>query len=200
MKWIGLTGGLGSGKSTVTGFLRQRGYPVVDADEIARFVVEPGTPGLRSVAAEFGADLVRPDGSLDRALLASRVFGHPERLLKLESLLHPLVQQETTRRRGDLTKAGFQIAFYDVPLLYEKKIEGFDAVVVVVTTLPLQRQRLRQRNANWSEDEIDRRLKSQLPMEQKEKLAHHVLRNDGDLAHLEKQVDELMKKLAKVSN
>src|SRR5688572_16400245 len=85
MKWIGLTGGLASGKSTVARLLRTKGYPVIDADEIAKDVVAPGTKGLREVIAEFGADLLQPDGSLDRRELGRRVFGHSDRLTKLES-------------------------------------------------------------------------------------------------------------------
>ncbi|MBX2987483.1 MAG: dephospho-CoA kinase [Bdellovibrionaceae bacterium] len=194
MKWIGLTGGLASGKSTVAGMLRTKGWPVIDADDIARRVVAPGTPGQTAVLREFGADLRGPDGELDRRELGRRVFGDGLKLSRLESLIHPLVQAEVASRRRLLSTQGFRMAFYDVPLLFEKKLEGFDAVVVVSATPDLQRSRMKSRNA-WDDAEIDRRLASQLPLLEKESLAHFVLRNDGDLAHLERQVDELILKL-----
>lgn len=194
MKWIGLTGGLGSGKSTVARLLRTKGYPVIDADELAKDVVAAGTKGQREVVQEFGADVLLADGQLDRRALGRKVFGHPDRLLKLESIIHPLVQFEVETRRKAFASQGFRLAFYDVPLLFEKNIPGFDAVVVVAAPEPLRRSRVAMRDG-LGEEEILRRLASQLPMDVKEAKADHVLRNDGDLAHLEAQVDDLVLKL-----
>lgn len=194
MKWIGLTGGLASGKSTVARMLRTKGYPVIDADELAKAAVAPGSPGLKSVLREFGSDLLRPDGSLDRRELGRRVFGKPDQLAKLESLIHPAVQAETAARRKAFASQGFRLAFYDVPLLYEKNLTGFDAVVVVTAPLDVQKARLRARDG-LADEEIVKRLASQLSMAEKEARADHVLRNDGDLAFLERQVDDLTKVL-----
>lgn len=194
MKWIGLTGGLASGKSTVARLLRTKGYPVIDADELAKSAVAPGSPGLQSVLREFGSDLLRPDGSLDRRELGRRVFGKPDQLAKLEALIHPAVQAETAARRKAFASQGFRLAFYDVPLLYEKNLTGFDAVVVVTAPLDVQKARLRARDG-LADEEIVKRLASQLSMAEKEARADHVLRNDGDLAFLERQVDDLTKVL-----
>lgn len=194
MKWIGLTGGLGSGKTTVARMLRTKGYPVVDADEIARAAVAPGTEGLREVLAHFGGDLRRSDGTLDRRALGRRVFGEPEKLLKLESLLHPRVQAEVSARRKAFASQGFRVAFYDVPLLFEKNLEGFDAIVVVTAPEDVRQARVKARD-NLSDAEIVQRLASQIPLSEKEARATFVLRNDGDLGHLEMQVDDLIKVL-----
>lgn len=191
MKWIGLTGGLASGKSTVARLLRSRGYPVIDADELAKDVVGPGTPGLRQVIQEFGADVQGPDGSLDRRALGRKVFGFPEKLLRLETIIHPLVQAEVNARRKAFASQGFRLAFYDVPLLFEKKLTGFDAVVVVTATEEVRRQRIKLRD-NLTDEEIERRLASQIPMGEKERQATHILENHGDVKELENQVDRLL--------
>lgn len=195
MKWIGLTGGLASGKSTVARLLRTKGYPVIDADELAKAVVAPGTEGLREVLAAFGSDLLQTDGALDRRELGRRVFGKPEELRRLEAIIHPRVQAETSARRRAFATQGFRIAFYDVPLLFEKNITGFDAVVVVTAGEQLRKTRLKSRDG-LDDEEIARRLASQIPLPEKEAKADYVLHNDGDLASLEKQVDDLTKVLS----
>lgn len=192
MKWIGLTGGLASGKSTVARLLRLRGYPVIDADELAKDVVAPGTPGLRQIFQEFGEDVRAEDGSLDRRALGRKVFGFPERLLRLESIIHPLVQAETNARRRAFATQGFRLAFYDVPLLFEKKLVGFDAILVVTATEEIRRARIKSRD-NLSDEEIERRLASQIPMTEKEKGATYLIHNQGDLSSLEAQIDELLR-------
>lgn len=194
MKWIGLTGGLGSGKSTVASFLRVKGWPVIDADQIAHQVLAPGSAGLTKVLEHFGKDLLLPNGELDRRALGMRVFGHPERLLELERIVHPLVQDEVSRQRQALQQAGFQKAFYDVPLLFEKNLEGFDSVVVVTSSPTVIHGRLKSRNA-WSDEEISKRIASQIPLTEKEKRADHVIRNDGGLGELEDAVDRLLARL-----
>lgn len=193
MKWIGLTGGLGTGKSTVADILRRRGYPVIDADQIAKEVVAPGTSGLRSVLAELGADLLKPDGSLDRGKLAQQVFSDREKLEKLETIIHPLVQDRVREIRKALQAQGFQKAFYDVPLLFEKNLSGFDEILVVTSDPVHQRERLRARNG-WSDEEITRRTAAQWPMDRKVTSADHVIKNDAGLSELEKEVDAYLSK------
>lgn len=127
---VGLTGGIGSGKSTVARELARLGALVVDADEVARAVVEPGTAGLAAVVAEFGSDVLRPDGSLDRAALGRAVFADDGALLRLERILHPLVAAEMARRTQQV--AGAVVVVHDVPLIVEKGLAGdYDLVVVV---------------------------------------------------------------------
>src|SRR3954471_3696068 len=116
---FGLTGGIGSGKSTVSALLRERGVPVVDADELAREAVAVGSDGLREVVAAFGPDVLGPDGNLDRKQLGALVFSDPEARKRLNSITHPRVRQLSQRRFAELERQGVALAGYDVPLLFE---------------------------------------------------------------------------------
>ncbi|MBV2169529.1 MAG: dephospho-CoA kinase [Bdellovibrio sp.] len=192
MKWIGLTGGIACGKSTVSRLLSERSIPVIDADEIAKEVVRPGSPGLKSVVQEFGQDVLLPDGSLDRRRLGQQVFGHPELLHRLEGVLHPLIREETRRRRQVLEEMNEPLAIYDVPLLFETKSQDqFDGIIVVSCTKEQQKERLRRRHS-WSEEEIEMRIASQIPMQFKEQRADFVLQNNRDEQHLLKEVERLL--------
>lgn len=193
MKWVGLTGGIASGKSTVSRHLVERSIPVIDADEIAREVVKSGSKGLKQIVAEFGEDILQLDGSLDRRRLGQAVFGHPDLLHKLESITHPLIREETRRRRHVLEEMQEPLAIYDIPLLFETKAEGqFDAIIVVSSTLEQQRERLRRRN-QLTDSEIEMRIASQIPLKFKEDKADFVLQNNKDEQHLLKEIDRLMR-------
>lgn len=192
MKWYGITGGIASGKSTVSQKLRNLGFKVVDADQLARDVVVKGSPGLQSVVERFGADVLGSTGELDRKKLGAKVFGKPQDLLDLENILHPLIKQETAKQREALAKAGEAFAFYDVPLLFEKKMEPlFDGIVVVSASEADQIQRMKSRDG-LSNAEISQRLSSQIPLNEKVKKAHFVIHNDGDISKLDAQVKELI--------
>ena len=194
MKWIGLTGGLGTGKSTVANILRELGWSVLDADHIAKAVTAAGASGLRSVIQRFGNDFLKANGELNREKLSKEVFSNPETLAELEKIIHPLVQAEVERQK-DLEKTkGSVVVFYDVPLLFEKNISGFDAVVVVVCSEEVQKQRIKDRN-KWSEIEISNRLKNQLPLSEKVKKAEHVIQNNGSLRDLKVEVERLVSQL-----
>lgn len=190
---VALTGGIGSGKSSVAARLAQHGAVVVDADAIAREVVEPGTPGLAAVVAEFGTGVLRADGSLDRAEMASIVFADPERRAALEAIVHPLVG----RRSAELIAAApaGAVIVYDVPLLAESLGTGrdrsteFDTVVVVEAPLEDRVARLVLRGL--TEADARARIGAQATDEQRRAIADHVLDNSGDLAHLHAQVDAL---------
>ncbi|PIS10036.1 MAG: dephospho-CoA kinase [Bdellovibrio sp. CG10_big_fil_rev_8_21_14_0_10_47_8] len=191
MKWIGLTGGIASGKSTVSQILRDLGYEVVDADEIAKQVVQPGTPGLQSVISQFGTQILDAHGSLDRKKLGAIVFGNPEKLLILENILHPLVQNITSQKKDQLEMAGIPMAFYDVPLLFEKKLEkNFDDIVVITTSPENQRERMKQRD-QLDELEISKRLQSQVPLSEKIQKARWIIENNGSIEDLGRQVRDL---------
>lgn len=195
MRWIGLTGGLGTGKSTVSHFLIRRGIPVVDADKIAKQVLEPGTEGLKQVVLAFGPDILNPDGSLNRTALADLVFSSKEKLLKLESIVHPLVQAEVLNQRSWLADQHTEWAVYDVPLLFEKNLQShFDQIILVTSSFEKQVERLKLRN-HWNDDEISKRLKAQLPLQDKKARSHHVIENDGSLDDLEKKVATLVELL-----
>lgn len=193
MKWVGLTGGIASGKSTVSRHLVERSIPVIDADEIAREVVKAGSSGLKAVVTEFGTDILQPDGSLDRRKLGQKVFGNPDLLHKLESITHPLIREETRRRRCMYEDLQKPLAIYDIPLLFETKAEEqFDAIVVVSSTLEQQRERLRRRN-QLTPEEIEMRIASQIPLKFKEEKADFVLQNNRDEQHLLREIDRLVR-------
>lgn len=196
MKWVGLTGGLGTGKTTVSKMLIGRGVPVIDADRVAREVVEPQGPAYAGVVQAFGQGILRPDLSLDRNLLAGQVFGNPQKLSQLEQLIHPYVQQEVSRQRQWLKEQHHQWSVYDVPLLFEKNLQAqFDYIIVVsVTNVDTQIARLKLRNG-WNNEEIKKRLKAQIALSEKVARSDYVIQNDADLSDLEKKVDTLVQML-----
>jgi dephospho-CoA kinase len=195
LRVFGLTGGIGSGKSTAAELLRQHGVPVVDADELAREVVAPGTVGLTEVVEAFGADVLGPDGALDRKRLGARVFSDPEARKRLNSITHPLVRQLSQVRFTELGASGVELAAYDVPLLFEV---GLDAVlrpvVLVAASVAPQLARIRARDG-LSEADARARIAAQLPLEEKRRRADYVLENDGTLESLDAQVSALISKL-----
>ena len=182
---IGLTGGIGSGKSTVAALLAERGAQIVDADRIAREVVEPGTPGLDAVVAEFGAGVLAPDGRLDRAALAAIVFGDPAARARLDGIVHPLVRA----RAAELVAAApaEAVVVQDVPLLVETGQAGsFDLVLVVEADPDTRVERLVGRGLSAADARA--RMASQASDEERRAVADVVLRNDGDRAALAAEV------------
>lgn len=195
MRWMGLTGGLGTGKSTVAHFLNKQGVPVIDADRIAKQVLEPGTEGLKQVVLAFGPGILKSDGSLNRVSLADLVFSDKEKLKKLESIVHPLVQGEVKAQRKWLEDQHTNWAVYDVPLLFEKNLQAqFDQIILVTSSFEKQVDRLKLRN-NWNDTEINKRINAQLPLSQKIALSQHVIDNDGTVEELEKKVATLVELL-----
>lgn len=177
MELIGLSGGIGSGKSTVSNFLRELGAHVVDADEGARAVVEPGTPGFKAVAAEFGSAVVR-EGRLDRSRLAEIVFNDRAALERLNSIVHPLVREWTADRLAEAAEAGDRIVVQDIPLLFENNYEPFfKATVLVYVPEPLQVARLVARG--MAEADARARIANQLPIDEKRARATHLIDNSG---------------------
>jgi dephospho-CoA kinase len=189
---VGLTGGIGSGKSTVAALLAERGAHVIDADAIAREVVAVGTPGLALVAAAFPGVLA-PDGSLDRPALASRVFAHADQRKILESITHPLIGAETARRMALLPADA--IVVYDVPLLAEAGLQhNYDFVVVVEAPLALRLARLTDRGL--PPEQAKERIAHQATDEQRRAVADAVLDNGGDRAALVAEVDGAWPRIA----
>jgi dephospho-CoA kinase len=183
---IGLTGGIGSGKSTVAGLLAARGARIVDADRIAREVVEPGTPGLEAVVAAFGQEVLTPEGALDRPALAAVVFADPDARRRLDGIVHPLVRARAT----ELVAAAppDAVVVQDVPLLVETGQAGsYDLVLVVAADLDTRVQRLVGRGL--SEGDARARIAAQASDEQRRAVADVVLDNSGSVADLEAQVD-----------
>jgi dephospho-CoA kinase len=188
MKWIGLTGGIATGKSSVAKILREMGYPVIDADILAREVVRPGTPGLKAVVQYFGRDILDAKGELNRPMLGQIIFADEIKREKLEAILHPLIQELRNKEKLEVERNGSTLAFYDVPLLFEKKMANeFDATVLVYANSKIQRARLAERNG-YGEAEIEKRLLSQWPIEEKMKMANYVIFNESTPAELRRNV------------
>jgi dephospho-CoA kinase len=190
LRLIGLTGGIGTGKSTVSGMLRELGATVVDADEGARAVVEPGTEGLRAVVAEFGEGVLASTGELDRAALAEIVFHDPERRARLNAITHPLVGAWMAERTAEAAERGVDIVVHDVPLLYENQRQGlFERVVLVYAPNEVAVRRLVERGLG--EDQAWARIQAQMPIDEKRRLADHVIENSNGLDATRRQVEEL---------
>ena len=177
---FGLTGGLGSGKSSVAAHYRQRGVPIIDADVLARAVVAPGSPGLLEIERAFGAEMLR-SGALDREKLAALVFADPAARQRLEGITHPRIQALRDSRLRELEAAGEPLVGYEVPLLFEKGLETqLRPVVVVSVPEALQIERARRRDQT-SLAMVRARLDAQLPLPEKAARADHVIDNSGPL-------------------
>lgn len=190
---VGLTGGIGAGKSAVSALLAERGAVVIDADKIAREVVEPGTPGLAAVVAEFGEDVLLPSGGLDREKVGRIVFNDPDRLAALNAIVHPLVGE----RMQELMDAAPDdaVVVYDVPLLVENGLASmYDEVVVVDAPEEVQVERLVE-HRGMTEEDARARMANQASREERRAVATHVIDNSGTLDDLKVQVDALWETL-----
>ena len=192
MKWIGLTGGIATGKSTVKKLIEGRGHPVIDADLISHQLTEVGQLGYRNVVSHFGNSVVNPDKSLNRKALGQIIFNDPHQRTKLENILHPLIQVELAQQKKIHLGANRAMCFYDVPLLFEKDLKKeFDLVVMVWCDPQIQKLRLMTRN-HFSEAEAELRNAAQLNMAVKIKKSDYCLDNSTDLLSIEKQVENLV--------
>jgi dephospho-CoA kinase len=184
MRLVGLTGGIASGKSTFAAALRELGAPVLDADALARQAVRRGTPALAELVGAFGPEVLGADGELDRRRMATRVFSDPSARARLEAVVHPAVRRAVAEETARLAAAGQDLAFSDVPLLYETGLDaGLECVVVVYAPPEVQRARLASRDGIGPE-EADARLAAQIPIDEKARRADVLVMNDGDVAAL----------------
>jgi dephospho-CoA kinase len=188
MLMVGLTGGIGSGKSTVAGMLAQRGAIVVDADAIAREVVEPGTPTLAKLVERFGVDILTSNGALDRAALAAKAFVDDETRKELEAITHPAIGEEFLRRIAEAPEGS--IVVHDVPLLVESK-RGIEYAAVIVVEAPLEVRLDRLEVRGVPREDAQRRISLQASDEERRKVATWVVDNGGDLASLEAQLEPI---------
>lgn len=195
MQWIGLTGGIATGKSAVSKLLEGRGIPVIDADRVARDVVEKGSPGLEKIVQAFGPGVLNSEGQLDRQKMGVSVFSDKQKLSQLESIIHPLVQAFVLQKRSALENNGVKLAVYDVPLLFEKNLEAqFDGVLVVGCRPEIQLRRLMERNG-FSQEEAQRRIAAQLPLAEKKLEADWYIDNSGSVSELEAKVSSWLGKI-----
>jgi dephospho-CoA kinase len=187
---VGLTGGIGSGKSTVARLLERRGAVVIDADQLAREAVEKNTPGFARVVEAFGPDLVTPEGDLDRSALAARIFSDPAQKSALEAIVHPEVARRFSDR-VDAYRATDRVVVYVTPLLVELGLAPAFDVIVVVTASPHLRVSRVASDRGLSPDEVRGRMAAQATDEQRMGVADILVDNDGSLTELEPQVDRI---------
>jgi dephospho-CoA kinase len=189
---VGLTGGIGSGKSTVASMLAARGAVIVDADQVVRDVQRPGSPVLTELAERFGPEVIGSDGELDRAAVAAKAFSDPGALADLNKIVHPAVGAEMNRRVEELSHTE-HVVVLDIPLLAERPREGLQATLVVDVPGELQLERLAGRGMDT--DDAAARIAKQASREDRLKIATDVLDNSGSLEHLERQVDEVWQRI-----
>lgn len=191
---VGLTGGIASGKSTVSATLAELGAVVIDADLIAREVVARGTPGLDAVVAEFGPGVLTPEGDLDRPAMGALVFADPSARKRLEAIIHPLVHQRSAELEAAAPPGS--VIVHDIPLLAEVGRGGqFDAVLVV--DAPTEEQVTRMvRDRGWTREDAESRIAAQASREDRLAIATHVIDNTGSLDDLRRRVEEAYAELA----
>ena len=188
---LGLTGGVGMGKSTAARQLKKVGLPVVDSDDLAREAVQPGTEGLAEIADEFGEEFLKADGSLDRDKMASTVFQDEAARKRLEAIIHPRVRTVWEKQIDQWREQKRPVGVVVIPLLFEVDLQdSFDAVLCVACTANTQRARLRERN--WDDAQITARIAAQMDIAQKMDLADHVLWNEGAPEMLMNQMKEIL--------
>lgn len=196
MRSVGLTGGIGAGKSTVARLLAEYGAVVVDSDAIAREVVAPGTPGLAKVVETFGEGVLRDDGSLDREGLGRTVFSDPDARRKLEGITHPLIGAESGRLIEAARESGAPLLVHDIPLLVENGLpESFDEVIVVEAPEEVRLARLAARGL--PREQALERMKAQATDEQRRAAATYLIENSGAMNDLRERVDEVWTQLTR---
>jgi dephospho-CoA kinase len=189
---LGLTGGIATGKSTVSAMLRERGIPVIDADLIAREVVEPGKPAYEAIVAHFGKGILLPDGQLNRKKLGEIVFSDETERQKLNAIVHPEVRRVMREQAEQAERDGAKIVFLDIPLLFESKLQHMvDKIVVVYAPASMQLSRMMERD-ELDEEQARKRLRAQMPIEQKKRLADFLIDNTGTREETERQVEQLL--------
>lgn len=193
MKAIAITGSIATGKSTVSKYLIQQGYPVIDTDIISRIVVEKGTVGLERLKENFGEGIIQEDGTLNRKALSNIVFNDAASKEKLNQILHPLISKESKERMAAYKEEGHSLIFVDIPLYYEVDIDiPTDAVWLVYVSSDIQLERLMKRNL-MSEEDARQLISNQISIQDKAKWSEIVIDNSNTLEETHKQIDQLLK-------
>ncbi len=191
MLLVGLTGNIAGGKTEVSRLLGELGATIIDSDVLAREVVEPGTPALAAIAANWGNSVLAPDGSLDREALRSTVFQDPDELQELNEIVHPEIEKRRDELIAEARQRGDSVVVCVVPLLFEKHmVEEFDKIVLVDAPRPIRFERL-QKKRGMEEAEALRMIAAQMPAELKKVRADYVIENTGSIAELRKEVEKL---------
>lgn len=191
MRIIGLTGGMGAGKSEVARILGRRGIPVINADQLAREVVEGGSPGLKAIVRKFGKGILRADGSLDRKGLARRVFAKAKDREALEAITHPLIRVRIEAHLAVLEEGTTPVCILESPLLFESAQDALcDAVISIVADMPLRAKRVKRREG-LSTEEFTQRVNAQITDETRRRLSDMVIENNGSLEDLRRSVNRI---------
>ena len=199
MKVIGLTGGIATGKSTVTTLLQELGAKVVDADEIAREIVQPGQKAWHEIVGTFGRDILQQDQSINREKLRKIIFNDVEARETLNSITHPRIRELAEKKIGQLATTGGQVVVYVAPLFFENKVHHWLRPVILVSCdLATQKTRLRERDG-LSHEEIENHLRAQMSLNEKEKLADYVIDNSGEPHELKSKIRKVWQELISTS-
>ncbi|TYS69023.1 dephospho-CoA kinase [Sutcliffiella horikoshii] len=189
---IGLTGGIASGKSTVANMLREKNIPIVDADVVAREVVEIGTDTYKKLVSEFGTDILNDDKTLNRPKLGSIIFQDETKRQSLNNIMHPSIRTSMKEKTKNYIEKGHDVVVMDIPLLFESKLTHLvDKTLLVYVTEKTQLKRLMERN-DLSEKEATDRIQSQMPLSEKVKLSHAVIDNNGTITKTKKQLNQIL--------
>ncbi|MGD6774208.1 MULTISPECIES: dephospho-CoA kinase [Bacillaceae] len=190
---IGLTGGIASGKSTVANMLRDKNIPIVDADIVAREVVEIGTDTYKELVKEFGTEILNDDKTLNRPKLGSIIFQDETKRQKLNNIMHPSIRTSMKEKTQKFLEDGHEVVVMDIPLLFESKLTHLvDKTLLVYVTEATQLKRLMERN-DLSEKEATDRIRSQMPLTEKVKLSHAIIDNNGSVTKTEQQLNQILK-------
>jgi dephospho-CoA kinase len=196
VKLVGLTGGIATGKSTVAAMLREFGAKIINADDLARVIIQPGKEAWKEIVAAFGNDILHPDKTIDRDKLRKIIFEDDKARAKLDSITHPRIRALALARAQELAAKGSEVVIYEAPLLFEKEAHTWLSPIVVVSCDDAtQRQRLKARD-RLNDFEIDQHVQAQMPLAQKKTLADYVIENDGDLDDLKRQVRDVWVKIS----
>jgi dephospho-CoA kinase len=196
VKLVGLTGGIATGKSTVTAMLREFGAKIINADDLARVIIQPGKEAWKEIVTAFGNDILRPDKSIDREKLRKIIFEDERARAKLDAITHPRIRALALMRAQELAAKGSEVVLYEAPLLFENEAHTWLSPIIVVSTDDAtQRRRLKARD-KLSDPEIDQHIQAQMPLAEKKRLADYVIENDGDLDDLKRQVRDVWMKLS----
>jgi len=200
MKRIGLTGGIASGKSTVAKLIRDKGIPVIDADQVAREVMSPGSPVLDEIAKQFGPEFLQEDGSLDREKMGSLVFSDPQSRQKLNQITHPAIGMRAAEIMQSYEDQGEPCIVYEVPLLFEAGLHQiFQPIILVAIPKTVQVQRLISRD-HISEQDALARIESQMSLEEKEKLSDYIIDNTKEIEDLTEQIQSIFNEILHPNN
>jgi dephospho-CoA kinase len=192
---VGITGGMGAGKTVVARILEKKGFSVFSADQIAKELTATGEPLLKTIQEQFGSSSINADGSLNRAWLRSTISADPEARQKLDKIMHPAIQKRSQELIQNALNSGSQFVFYEAPLLFEAQSHrNLDAVVCVWAEDDLRAQRVQARD-NRPLQEIRKLIQSQMSQEEKKSRSQFLIENNGDLSFLEKQVSDLVNTL-----